>query len=117
MQTPTHFQHDDLFGGKGRVLVWDLLGNAGLAPFTAVLACELAPGGSVGAHVQADYPEIVIFTAGEGRVEVGGISRPVAAGSLVALPLGQTLAISNASTEAALHYMIVKALDAQGSGQ
>lgn len=117
MQTPTLYQHDDLFGGSGRVLVWDLLGQAGLAPFTAALACELAPGGSVGTHLQSDYPEIVIFTAGEGRVEVGGISRPVAAGSLVALPLGQTLAIANASASTPLHYIIVKALDAQGSGQ
>jgi quercetin dioxygenase-like cupin family protein len=98
-----------LFGGAGEVLVWDLLGAARLAPFTAVLACELDPGGSVGAHRQEQFPEIVVFTDGEGVATVGGEARPVASGSLVALALGQTLAIRNASADRPLRYLIVKA--------
>ena len=39
----------DLFGGKGDVSVSDLLGGRQAKPFEAVLGCELAPGGSVGA--------------------------------------------------------------------
>ena len=60
---------DALFGGTGEVRVVDLLGaSSAPAPFAAALACELAPGASVGAHVQAEYAEVVIFVEGRARV-------------------------------------------------
>lgn len=104
------FRRESLFGGKGEVLVWDLLGAEKLQPFTAVLACELEAGGSVGRHVQSDFAEIVVFTEGQGRVMVGGAPRDVGEGSVVPLPLGQTLAIENLSGERPLRYLIIKAV-------
>jgi uncharacterized cupin superfamily protein len=102
-------RREDLFGGHGEVLVWDLLGAASIAPFTAVLACELSPGGRVGTHLQEQFDEIVVVTEGEGSAELDGVACPVGAGSLLALPLGSTLAITNGSTEHPLRYLIVKA--------
>ncbi len=102
-------RREALFGGTGEVLVWDLLGPAKLAPFTAVLACELAPGGRVGVHRQELYPEIVVVTGGEGSAELDGASTPIAMGTLLALPLGSTLAITNGSTAEPLRYLIIKA--------
>jgi quercetin dioxygenase-like cupin family protein len=83
-------RREGLFGGEGAVLVWDLLRGAGAEPFSAVLACELEPGGRVGRHVQQRDPEIVIGLEGEGTAEVDG------------------LAIRNRSREAPLRYLIVK---------
>jgi quercetin dioxygenase-like cupin family protein len=100
---------EDLFGGKGEVLVWDLLGAAEIPPFAAVLACELAPGGRVGVHRQQEHPEIVVVTEGEGSAEIDGEPCPIGVGSLIALPLGSTLALANGSPEAPLRYLIVKA--------
>ncbi len=102
-------RREALFGGSGEVLVWDLLGAARLAPFTAVLSCELAPGGRVGTHVQERYPEIVIVIDGEGSAEVDGAPYDISTGCLIALPLGATLSITNGSSEAPLRYLIVKA--------
>lgn len=102
----------DLFGGKGEVLVWDLMGGADFPPFTAVLACELEPGGRVGTHRQEHFPEIVIFTEGTGAVELDGARADVSIGAMVALPLGSTLAIENASSTEPLRYLIVKARSA-----
>jgi mannose-6-phosphate isomerase-like protein (cupin superfamily) len=99
----------NLFGGKGDVLIWDLLGAARLAPFKAVLACELAPGGTVGVHLQEAFPELVIVTGGTGTMSVNGVERGVAPGSLVLLPLGATLAISNSDPVEPLNYLIIKA--------
>ncbi len=102
-------RREALFGGRGEVLVWDLMGRARFPPFTAVLACELAPGGRVGTHRQERYPEIVIVTEGEGRVELDGSALTVSVGATVALPLGSTLAIENRSPEHPLRYLIIKA--------
>lgn len=99
----------DLFGGRGEVQVWDLLGQAPTPPFTAALACELEPGGNVGAHVQSDYPEIVIGLDGDGSARVNGEVTPLGPGGLVYLPLGATLEIDNLSSEAPLRYLIIKA--------
>jgi quercetin dioxygenase-like cupin family protein len=99
----------DLFGGSGEVLVWDLMGHAALPPFTAVLACELAPGGRVGTHRQEHFPEIVVVTEGEGTAELDGAACPIGVGSVLALPLGSTLALANGSAERPLRYLIVKA--------
>jgi mannose-6-phosphate isomerase-like protein (cupin superfamily) len=100
-----------LFGGKGEVLVWDLFGATEFAPFKAVLACELAPGGSVGTHRQEHFPEIVIVTEGEGFAVIDGERAEIQTGAVITLPLGSTLALENASTDAPLRYVIVKASD------
>ena len=97
-----------LFGGQGVVRVWSLLADPAL-PFTAVLACELEAGGSVGAHVQQDFPEIVIGVSGSGSVSISDVARPFGAGSVVELPLGQTLALANGSLDDPLRYFIIKA--------
>ncbi len=107
MGRPT--RREALFGGRGEVLVWDLLGAASLPPFTAVLACELAPGGRVGVHRQEQFPEIVVVTDGEGTAELDGAPSAIGVGSLIALPLGSTLALTNGSNDHPLRYLIVKA--------
>ncbi len=99
----------DLFGGSGEVAVWDVMRGASLAPFTAALWCELAPGGSVGAHVQQEFPEIVICVDGQGSARVDGAITALSPGTLVALPLGSSLALSNDSQDKPLRYIIVKA--------
>ena len=105
-------RREALFGGTGEVLVWDLLGRAQIAPFTAVLSCELAPGGRVGTHVQEHYPEIVVVIDGEGTAEVDGAPYAISVGCLIALPLGATLSITNGSAELPLRYLIIKAEEA-----
>lgn len=105
-------RREALFGGSGAVRVWDLLRSATLEPFRAVLACELEPGGRVGSHVQQQYPELVVVVSGSGAMAVDDLARPVSPGSVVALPLGATLAIDNTSESEPLRYLIVKA-DAQ----
>jgi uncharacterized cupin superfamily protein len=96
-----------LFGGKGSVSVWSL--GEGPAPFEVVLGCELAPGSSVGPHVQTDCSELVVVIAGRGRARVDGARVALAAGTLVTLPLGATLELHNTSKRAKLRYVIVKA--------
>lgn len=105
----SRFFHEALFGGVGRVDVNDLFGATHLPPFTAVLWCELAPGGRVGVHQQEHCPEVVVFIAGRGAVEVDGERADVGPGALVALPLGSTLAIENGANDAVLRYLIIKA--------
>lgn len=100
-------RREALFGGSGFVLVESLSGQL-CAPFTVALNCELSPHGEVGEHVQANEDELCIVLAGDGIMRVNGVSRPVRAGSVVGLPLGQRLAISN-TADAPLRYLIVKA--------
>jgi len=103
-----HAARQQLFGGQGTVRVWALTAAPAL-PFTAILACELDPAGSVGPHVQEQYPEIVIAVSGHGSVQVDGARRPLNAGQVAELPLGSTLAIQNESTTEPLRYLIIKA--------
>jgi len=103
-----HAVRERLFGGEGAVRVWALTANPA-PPFTAVLACELDATGSVGAHVQEQYPEIVVAISGHGSVQVDGAPRPFLAGGVVELPLGSTLAIVNGSATEPLRYLIIKA--------
>ena len=101
---------EDLFGGRGAVSVWSLLERGqGAEPFTAVLSCELAPGGHVGRHVQEHFPEIVIGLEGEGEARVDGRPQPLRAGEVVHLPLRSVLEIRNLAGEAPLRYLIIKA--------
>ena len=100
--------HENLFGGRGSVRVTSLL-DGDADPFTAVLACELAPGGSVGPHRQEEFPELVIGLGGAGAATVDGSAHPLGAGDVVHLPLGSVLSIENRSNHEPLHYLIVKA--------
>jgi mannose-6-phosphate isomerase-like protein (cupin superfamily) len=103
-----HDLRQALFGGQGAVRVWALTARPTL-PFTAVLACELDPSGSVGAHVQEHDPEIVIAISGRGIVKVNDLPVTFAAGQVVELALGHTLAIENTSSTEPLRYLIIKA--------
>jgi quercetin dioxygenase-like cupin family protein len=96
-----------LFGGTGCVRVWEL--GAAEPPFTAVLLCELDPGGRVGEHRQETDHEIVVFVSGEAVAYVDGRAHAAIAGSAVPLPLGSTLSIDNASPDHPVRYVIVKA--------
>lgn len=100
--------HTNLFGGVGEVRVVSLLQGAS-APFTAVLSCELAAGGSVGAHRQQDDPEIVVGVTGAGEARVNGAVHVLDASHVVYLPLGAALEIVNRSDHEPLRYLIVKA--------
>lgn len=102
-------RREALFGGRGTVEVWDLLGRVAAPPFTAVLACELEPDGSVGSHVQEHFPEIVIGLEGEGVARVDDVERPLGRGDVVYLPLGSILAIENRDAATPLRYLIIKA--------
>jgi quercetin dioxygenase-like cupin family protein len=97
----------ELFGGKNTVRVWDL--GALTPPFTAVLFCELEPGGRVGAHRQEHDDEVVVVVAGEAVLYVDGRAHGCVPGGAVALPRGSLLEIDNASVEAPVRYLIVKA--------
>jgi quercetin dioxygenase-like cupin family protein len=98
-----------LFGGTGDVLVWDMLGPAAAPPFSAVLACELQPGASVGTHTQQRDPEIVLCLTGRGAAEVDGAACELSPGVAVYLPFGSTLALRNDSPDEPLFYLIIKA--------
>ncbi len=102
------FRHRDLFGGRGEVRVWSLL-RAVPPPFDCLLDCELDPDGNVGVHVQERCAEIVVVTAGHGEARVQGKVTALAPGVAVAVPLGHTLQLSNASAAEPLRYLIVKA--------
>jgi quercetin dioxygenase-like cupin family protein len=98
----------DLFGGRGEVRVWNLLQQAA-EPFTAVLSCELAPGGAVGRHLQEQFPELVIGVEGDGEATVDGQVAALSSGDVIYLPLGSILTIENRSVNTPLRYLIVKA--------
>ena len=102
-------RREALFGGQKAVTVWNLLGKTQAGPFTAVLSCELEPGGSVGRHHQQYFPEIVLGVEGDGVATVDGDARPLTPGEVVFLPLGSSLAIENRSGEEPLRYLIIKA--------
>lgn len=102
------FRQVDLFGGKGEVLVWDLLKGRPAGQIQSVLACDLVPGGSVGAHRQADTDEVMIVHSGTGTAWVGEASYALTAGSVVHLPMGHFLRLENSSQDEPLHYYIVK---------
>lgn len=88
--------------------MWDLLPDP-LEPFSAVLACELEPGASVGKHSQQRDPEIVICIEGDGTAVVSGTEHRLHPGATVALPYGETLALRNNATDRPLRYLIIKA--------
>ena len=84
-----------------------------MAPFDCALGCELEPGGNVGPHVQDVCSEIVVCIAGEGEACVEDDVTVLSPGVVVALPLGDTLALSNTSKTETLRYLIIKAVPAR----
>src|SRR5678815_3341615 len=95
---------NNLFGGTGTCLVWDLLGTMAAPPFTAVLSCELAEGGSVGRHQQQRDAEIVVGLTGCGEARVNGRAVPFGPGAVVHLPFGASLELVNERNDAPLTY-------------
>jgi quercetin dioxygenase-like cupin family protein len=104
-----------LFGGSGNVRVSDLLGPRATPPFSAVLFCELDPGGSVGIHQQERDPELVLGLEGLGEATVQGHPEPLEPGSTVYVPFGATLSLRNLSTSEPLRYLIIKAQRSPGA--
>ncbi|MCX4241875.1 cupin domain-containing protein [Paraliomyxa miuraensis] len=103
------FVRESLFGGHGRVLVWDLLRGRAAPPFTAVLSCVLEEKGHVGRHVQQEYDEIVVGLTGYGEARVDGKPQPFGPGAVVYLPLGSALELTNEAPDKELRYLIIKA--------
>ena len=85
-----------------------LVAEGASGPFTALLSCELSPGGSVGRHVQQEFSELVLGLDGQGQASVDGHSHALGAGDVVHVPLGAVLAIENLG-EHPLRYLIIKA--------
>lgn len=108
---PTHLadRRENLFGGRGAVHVWDLLRGGEAQPFSAVLFCQLAPGGSVGKHQQQRDPEIVLCMDGEGTILVDGKARPFTPLTVAHVPFGSSMELRNGSRDAPLLYLIIKA--------
>jgi mannose-6-phosphate isomerase-like protein (cupin superfamily) len=55
---------------------------------TQVVAMTLQAGEDIGAEVHPDNDQVLIFTEGSVRAEVGGETRDVGAGDLVVVPAG-----------------------------
>ena len=102
------FKQQALFGGRGEVIVRDLLEGASCPPFDAALVCELEPSGLIGRHRQADCHELVFILSGEGQATVGDTRHRLQPATTLYLPLGQILSLENTSDTEALRYMIVK---------
>lgn len=100
---------ENMFGGRGQVLVWNLLKDQSAPPFTAVLSCVLEEAGHVGRHVQQQYDEIVVGLTGYGEARVNGEPRPFGPGAVVYLPLAASLELINEAPDQPLRYLIIKA--------
>jgi mannose-6-phosphate isomerase-like protein (cupin superfamily) len=55
---------------------------------TQVVVMSLQPGEDIGAEVHPDNDQVLIFTEGTARADVGGEQQEVGAGDLVAVPAG-----------------------------
>jgi mannose-6-phosphate isomerase-like protein (cupin superfamily) len=55
---------------------------------TQVVVMTLQPGEDIGAEVHPDNDQVLIFTEGTARADVGGEQQDVAAGDLVVVPAG-----------------------------
>ena len=55
---------------------------------TQVVAMTLQPGEDIGAEVHPDNDQVLVFTEGSVRAEVGGETRDMGAGDLVVVPAG-----------------------------
>lgn len=99
----------DLFKGQGKVHVHHLGGAHDISPFTAVLACELDPQATVGAHLQPHYDELIMVINGIGTASINKQDYSLTAGTVLYLKQGSILAIHNHHAEERLCYWIVKA--------
>ena len=106
----------DLFGGQGIVQLWSLIHPERAEPFKAALWCELEPGGSVGAHRQEHYPELILCLSGEGSARIGPRWFSFLPGVCLHLPLGEILAL-RAGNAAPLVYLIIKAAAAPSTAE
>jgi quercetin dioxygenase-like cupin family protein len=98
----------DLFKGQGKVHISNLGGAHDISPFTAVLACELEPQATVGAHLQPHYDELIMVTHGVGTAYINQQDYSLNTGTVLYLKQGSVLAIHNHHTEERLCYWIVK---------
>lgn len=98
-----------MFGGHGRVLIWNLLGKRAAPPFTAVLSCSLEENGRVGPHRQQEHDEIVIGLTGYGEAKVDGEAHAFGPGAVIHLPFGSSLELVNEAPDKELRYLIIKA--------
>ena len=55
---------------------------------TQVVAMTLQPGEDIGSEVHPDNDQVLVFTEGTARAEVGDEARDVSAGDLVVVPAG-----------------------------
>jgi len=55
---------------------------------TQVVAMTLQPGEDIGAEVHPDNDQVLVFTEGTARADVGDETREVSAGDLVVVPAG-----------------------------
>lgn len=98
----------DLFSGVGTVIMANVLPESHCPrSLMAALWCELEAGGHVGRHLQSDCDEVILFVEGAGRAAVAGEIQPVRRGTLLGLPVGETLEIW-ADSFRPLQYVIVK---------
>ena len=67
---------------------------------TQVVVMTLQPGEAIGAEVHPDNDQVLIFTEGTARAEVGGEQQDVAAGDLVVVPAGTRHNFTNTGTGA-----------------
>jgi quercetin dioxygenase-like cupin family protein len=67
----------------------------------------------VGVHVQDKCSEVIVCITGEGEACVNEDVTTFVPGVVVALPLGDELALSNTSATEPLRYMIIKAVPAR----
>lgn len=104
-----HDGRECLFGGNGAVLVWNLCDGDPQPPFGAILARELEGNGTVGTHVQQEFPEVVIVIEGHGAARVNSAPVSLQPGVVVQIPLGHSLALENGSPQQSLRYLIVNA--------
>ena len=88
------FVRESLFGGCGRVLVWNLLGRRAAPPFTAVLSCVLEEKGRVGRHVQDEYDEIIVGLTGYGEARVDGKPQPFGSHVRVTNAAGKSVVVT-----------------------
>lgn len=56
--------------------------------YTQLVVMTIRPGGEIGAETHQDTDQILTFVSGTGEADVGGQTRPVAQGDLVAVPAG-----------------------------
>ena len=106
----------ELFDGSGAVQLWDLLGRAQAAPFSAALWCELEAGGRVGQHRQQAHPELIICLTGSGLAIVNEQQHTLQPGACVFLPFGSLLSLS-AAEEGPMSYLIIKAAQATAQAE